>query len=62
MLFRCTCTMGTGKAAVASLYGQKIETFVDLIYPGLSKTKRDKMKKGLKGKEGEITLNKSELP
>ncbi len=43
-------------------YGQKIETFVDLIYPGLSKTKRDKMKKGLKGNEGEITLNRSELP
>ena len=43
-------------------YGQKIETFVDLIYPGLSKTKRDKMKKGLKGNEGETTLNKSELP
>ncbi len=43
-------------------YDQKIETFVDLIYPGLSKTKRDKMKKGLKGNEGEITLNRSELP
>ncbi len=43
-------------------YNQKIETFVDLIYPGLSKTERDKMKKGLKGNEGEITLNKSELP
>jgi hypothetical protein len=32
-------------------YDQKIETFVDLIYPGLEKTKRDKMKKGLKGNE-----------
>ena len=42
-------------------YGQKIETFVDLIYPGLSKTKRDKMKKGLKGNEGEIVMDYSQF-
>jgi hypothetical protein len=47
--------VSNGKKVIKDLnigtYDQKIETFVDLIYPGLEKTKRNKMKKGLKGNE-----------
>jgi len=43
-------------------YEQKTETLVDLLYPGLKTTKRNKILNIIRGNEGEITLNKPELP
>ena len=55
-----------GKKIIVQLpvgsYEQKTETLVDLLYPGLKTTKRNKMLNIIRGNEGEITLNKSELP
>ena len=55
-----------GKKIIVQLpvgsYEQKTETLVDLLYPNLKTTRRNKMLNIIRGNEGEITLNRSELP
>jgi hypothetical protein len=55
-----------GKKIIVQLpvgsYEQKTETLVDLLYPNLKTTRRNKMLNIIRGNEGEIPLNKSELP
>ena len=55
-----------GKKIIVQLpvgsYEQKTETLVDLLYPNLKTTRRNKMLNIIRGNEGEITLDRSELP